>query len=58
MKQGQDLYDVTTRVLIGLREVLHALSQILFWCMGDTTISMEAALVAFYQQIPVGACGN
>lgn len=54
MKQGQDLYDVTTRVLIGLREVLHELSPDIILVHGDTTTSMAAALAAFYQQIPVG----
>lgn len=53
MKQGQDLYDVTARVLTGLRDVyLEARPDIVF-VHGDTTTSMAAALAAFYQQIPV-----
>ena len=54
MKQGQDLYDVTARVLVGLRDVLKAVSPDVVWVHGDTTTSMAAALAAFYQQIPVG----
>lgn len=53
MKQGQDLYDVTARVLTGLRDVyLEAKPDVVF-VHGDTTTSMAAALAAFYQQIPV-----
>lgn len=53
MKHGQDLYDVTARVLTGLRDVyLEARPNIVF-VHGDTTTSMAAALAAFYQQIPV-----
>lgn len=54
MKQGQDLYDVTARVLVGLRDVLKAVSPDVVLVHGDTTTSMAAALAAFYQQIPVG----
>ena len=54
MKQGQDLYDVTSRVLVGLRDVLKAVSPDVVLVHGDTTTSMAAALAAFYQQIPVG----
>ena len=54
MKQGQDLYDVTARVLIGLRDVLKAVSPDVVLVHGDTTTSMAAAMAAFYQQIPVG----
>ena len=54
MKSGQDLYDVTSRVLVGMREVLKELSPDLVLVHGDTTTSMAAALAAFYQQIPVG----
>ena len=54
MKQGQDLYDVTARVLIGLRDVLKVVSPDVVLVHGDTTTSMAAALAAFYQQIPVG----
>lgn len=54
MKQGQDLYDVTARVLVGLRDVLKAVSPDVVLVHGDTTTSMAAALAACYQQIPVG----
>lgn len=54
MKQGQDLYDVTARVLIGMRDVLQEARPDLVLVHGDTTTSTAAALAAFYQQIPVG----
>ena len=54
MKQGQDLYDVTTRVLLGMRDVLHEVKPDIVLVHGDTTTSTAAALAAFYQQIPVG----
>lgn len=54
MKQGQDLYDVTARVLLGMREVLKQARPDVMLVHGDTTTSMAAALAAFYQQIPVG----
>lgn len=54
MKQGQDLYDVTSRVLIGLRDVLREVQPDVVLVHGDTTTSTAAALAAFYQQIPVG----
>lgn len=54
MKQGQDLYDVTARVLTGMREVLQNARPDLVLVHGDTTTSTAAALAAFYQQIPVG----
>ena len=54
MKQGQDLYDVTTRVLIGMRDVLAKTKPDIVLVHGDTTTSTAAALAAFYQQIPVG----
>lgn len=54
MKQGQDLYDVTARVLVGMRDVLKAVQPDVVLVHGDTTTSMAAALAAFYQQIPVG----
>lgn len=54
MKQGQDLYDVTSRVLLGMRDVLQAERPDVMLVHGDTTTSMAAALAAFYQQIPVG----
>jgi UDP-N-acetylglucosamine 2-epimerase (non-hydrolysing) len=53
MKNGQDLYDVTSRVLVGMRDVLNALSPDVVFVHGDTTTSMAAALAAFYRQIPV-----
>lgn len=54
MKQGQDLYDVTARVLTGMREVLKEAQPDVVLVHGDTTTSTAAALAAFYQQIPVG----
>lgn len=54
MKQGQDLYDVTARVLIGMRDILKDTQPDLILVHGDTTTSTAAALAAFYQQIPVG----
>ncbi len=54
MKQGQDLYDVTARVLIGMRDVLKEAQPDIVLVHGDTTTSTAAALAAFYQQIPVG----
>lgn len=54
MKQGQDLYDVTARVLMGMRDVLKEAQPDVVLVHGDTTTSMAAALAAFYQQIPVG----
>lgn len=54
MKQGQDLYDVTSKVLVGMRDVLKEVKPDLVLVHGDTTTSMAASLAAFYQQIPVG----
>ena len=54
MKQGQDLYDVTARVLTGMRDVLKEAHPDAVLVHGDTTTSTAAALAAFYQQIPVG----
>lgn len=54
MKQGQDLYDVTARVLTGMRDVLREAQPDIVLVHGDTTTSTAAALAAFYQQIPVG----
>ena len=54
MKQGQDLYDVTARVLTGMRDVLKEARPDVVLVHGDTTTSMASALSAFYQQIPVG----
>lgn len=53
MKQGQDLYDVTCRVLQGMRDVLFESKPDVVLVHGDTTTSTAAALAAFYQQIPV-----
>ena len=54
MRQGQDLYDVTARVLTGMREILKECHPDVVLVHGDTTTSAAAALAAFYQQIPVG----
>ena len=54
MKQGQDLYDVTAKVLTGMRDVLKEAKPDVVLVHGDTTTSTAAALAAFYQQIPVG----
>lgn len=54
MKQGQDLYDITSRVLTGMREVLDKVRPDVVLVHGDTTTSTAAALAAFYRQIPVG----
>jgi UDP-N-acetylglucosamine 2-epimerase (non-hydrolysing) len=54
MKQGQDLYDVTARVLTGMRDILKEAKSDIVLVHGDTTTSTAAALAAFYQQIPVG----
>ncbi|MBR5334293.1 MAG: UDP-N-acetylglucosamine 2-epimerase (non-hydrolyzing), partial [Alistipes sp.] len=53
MKQGQDLYDVTSRVMLGLRDVLKETTPDVVLVHGDTTTSTASALAAFYQQIPV-----
>ena len=54
MKPGQDLYDVTCRVLQGMRDVLEKSQPDLVLVHGDTTTSTAAALAAFYKQMPVG----
>ena len=54
MKEGQDLYDVSARVLIGMRDVLDEVKPDVVLVHGDTTTSMAAAMAAFYRQIPVG----
>ena len=54
MKQGQDLYDVTAKVLTGMRDVLEEARPDLVLVHGDTTTSTAAALASFYKQIPVG----
>lgn len=53
MKQGQDLYDVTSRVLLGMRDVLKQEQPDVVFVHGDTTTSTAAAIAAFYQQVPV-----
>ena len=53
MKPNQDLYDVTSRVLLGMGNVLKEVKPDVVFVHGDTTTSMAAALSAFYQQIPV-----
>ena len=53
MKRGQDLYDITSRVLLGMRDVLDVLKPDVVFVHGDTTTSMSAALAAFYCHIPV-----
>ncbi len=53
MKQGQDLYDVTSKVILGLRDVLKEVKPDVVFVHGDTTTSTAAAIAAFYQQIPV-----
>lgn len=54
MKQGQDLYDVTSKVLLGMREVLKESTPDIVLVHGDTTTSTATALAAFYMHIPVG----
>lgn len=53
MKQGQDLYDITSRVLLGMRDVFKVSHPDILFVHGDTTTSTVAALAGFYQQIPV-----
>lgn len=54
MKPGQDLYDITSRVLLGIRDVLKEVKPDIVLVHGDTTTSTATALASFYQQIPVG----
>jgi len=54
MQQGQDLYDITSKVLYGMRDVLDEAKPDVVLVHGDTTTSTSAALAAFYRQIPVG----
>lgn len=54
MKAGQDLYDITARVLTGMRDILKEVKPDIVLVHGDTTTSTATALAAFYQQIPVG----
>ena len=54
MQQGQDLYDITSRVILGMRDVFKQYKPDVVLVHGDTTTSTATALAAFYQQIPVG----
>ena len=54
MKAGQDLYDVTSKVLLGLRDILEEFAPDLVLVHGDTTTTLSATLASFYKQIPVG----
>ncbi len=54
MKKGQDLYDITSRVLLGMRDILFEVKPDIALVHGDTTTSSATALAAYYQQIPVG----
>ena len=54
MQPGQDLYDITSRILLGMRDVFKQVVPDIVLVHGDTTTSMSAALAAFYRQIPVG----
>ncbi len=54
MKPGQDLYDITSRILLDLRDILAESKPDLVLVHGDTSTSTTAALASFYQQIPVG----
>jgi len=54
MKPGQDLFDITSNVLLGMRTVLAESQPDLVLVHGDTTTSMAASLAAFYHRIPVG----
>ncbi len=53
MKQGQDLYDITSRVLLGMRDIFKICRPDILFVHGDTTTSTATALAGFYQQIPV-----
>ncbi len=54
MKPNQDLYDITSRILLGMRDILKEVQPDIVLVHGDTTTSTASALAAFYQQIPVG----
>jgi UDP-N-acetylglucosamine 2-epimerase (non-hydrolysing) len=54
MKQGQDLFDITSRVMLGMRDVLEKAKPDVVLVHGDTTTSTASALASFYKQIPVG----
>lgn len=53
MKKGQDLYDTTSRVMLGMRDIINKVQPHVLFVHGDTTTSMATALAAFYKQIPV-----
>jgi UDP-N-acetylglucosamine 2-epimerase (non-hydrolysing) len=53
MQQGQDLYDITSKILLGMKNILLKTKPDTVFVHGDTTTSMATALAAFYQQIPV-----
>ena len=53
MKHGQDLYDVTAKVLIGMRDILKETNPDIVFVHGDTSTSTATALASYYQQIPV-----
>jgi len=54
MKPGQDLFDVTSKVLLGIKEILQSVNPDIVLVHGDTTTSMAVAMAAFYLRIPVG----
>lgn len=54
MAPGQDLYDITTRILLGLRDVIRAEKPDMILVHGDTTTTLAASLAAFYEKVPVG----
>ena len=58
MKQGQNLYDVTARVLMGMRDILKKELPDVVLVHGDTTTSVAAALAAFYSTNTCRACGG
>ena len=54
MKPGQDLFDVTSKVLLGIKEILQSVNPDIVLVHGDTTTSMAVSMAAFYLRIPVG----
>ena len=54
MAPDQDLYDITTRILLGLRDVIRAEKPDMILVHGDTTTTLAASLAAFYEKVPVG----
>ncbi|CAB3751942.1 non-hydrolyzing UDP-N-acetylglucosamine 2-epimerase [Paraburkholderia humisilvae] len=54
MKRGQDLYDVTASIMLGMRDVIRDCRPDLVLVHGDTTTTLAASLAAFYQRVPVG----